>query len=253
MTATDRAFGAPCGRPDSRPPGGGWVDRGRSSVGGSGGSRRRGHPRRRPRPCRRSPDHAGDQRRPHRRARPGPPRRRGRPGSRDRAEAGAGARLAGLRGPRSGRLGAPRPPSGIGLGPGRDRRVHAHLGGTGPEVRDHKGGISGDPQVGALRRVPPQRPQRLGRAPGSTRRHRRDLERHALLHAVVGPLPPDRPAPPRPRGHVADGPAAALGRSGRDSSSSGWRPRCTATAGCSPCPRLRAKRSCPCSGWTPHG
>ena len=95
---------------------------------------------------------------------------------------------------------------------GRHRRVDDHV--VGPR-RPHGGParrLPGRAPGRALRGVPADDAAR-GRWAGSARRRPgRDLERHALLLAPVGPLPAHRLPPPRPRRDVEDGPPRRAGR-----------------------------------------
>ena len=81
-----------------------------------------------------------------------------------------------------------------------------------------------DPQGRPLPRVPARRVQRDDGLARRERRARRDLERHAVLLAVVGAPPDGRVAAPRARLDVGDdAPAAARARSAGTSSSTSRR------------------------------
>ena len=120
------------------------------------------------------------------------------------------------------------------------RSHDAHLVRGGPAADELARRLPGDPQGGSLHGVPAGRVQRddgLARRP---RRPGRDLERHAVLLAAVGPHPAHHVPAPRPRRDVGHDAAAPARARSANSSSRGSRRRSTGARRSSRC---RTRRS----------
>ncbi len=173
-------------------------ERGPRSAGNGGDGRRSGDERT-PSGSRPHPRHRGRQ-----------PGGRGRARSRHRTATDPDVGVEGPRRPRGRWIRAPRPSRGVAVGRCRPRRHHADVGGGGTSVACRARRVPRGAQGTALQRVPPQCPQRCS-SPGEPRRPGRDLERHAVLLAVVGEVPACGVPPPCARRDVADGVAASAG------------------------------------------